>query len=67
MAAGDAVGAGIALSACKSNVEGTADAYADEEPAGILYNQGLAYMNAGKLTDAIKSFNEVDRQHPYSE
>jgi len=59
--------AGLALSACKSNVEGTAEAYAEDEPAGNLYNEGLAYMNAGKLTDAVKSFNEVDRQHPFSE
>lgn len=59
--------AGLALSACKSNVEGTAEAYAEDEPAGNLYNEGLAYMNAGKLTDAVKTFNEVDRQHPFSE
>ena len=61
------VGASLALSACKSSVEGTPDAYAEAEPAGNLYNEGLAYMNAGKLNDAVKSFNEVDRQHPYSE
>jgi len=61
------LGAGLALSACRTSVEGTKDAYADEEPAGNLYNTGLAYMNAGKLKDAVKSFNEVDRQHPYSE
>ncbi|MEX0852194.1 MAG: outer membrane protein assembly factor BamD, partial [Bauldia sp.] len=42
-------------------------AFADDEPAGQLYNEGLAYLNAGKLTDAVKSFDEVDRQHPYSE
>lgn len=60
------LGAGIGLSACKS-VEGTKDAYADDEPAGDLYNTGLAYFNAGKMKDAVKSFNEVDRQHPYSE
>lgn len=57
----------MVLSACKSNVEGTKDAYADEEPAGSLYNTGLAYMNAGKMKDAVKSFDEVDRQHPYTE
>jgi outer membrane protein assembly factor BamD len=61
------VGASLVLSACKSNIEGTPDAYAEAEPAGNLYNEGLAYMNAGKLNDAVKSFNEVDRQHPYSE
>jgi outer membrane protein assembly factor BamD len=61
------LGAGMALSACRSSVVGTKDAYADDEPAGELYNAGLAYMNAGKLNQAIKSFDEVDRQHPYSE
>ena len=48
-----------------TSVVGTKAAYADEEPAGVLYNRGLAYLNAGKFTDAINSFNEVDRQHPY--
>lgn len=61
------VGAGLAVSACSTSVEGTKAAYADDQPAGNLYNEGLAYMNAGKLNDAVKSFNEVDRQHPYSE
>lgn len=61
------LGAALALSACKSNVEGTPEAYAEAEPAGNLYNEGLAYMNAGKLNDAVKSFNEVDRQHPFTE
>lgn len=61
------IGAAMVLSACSSSTVGTKDAYADEEPAGNLYNTGLAYMNAGKLKDAIKSFDEVDRQHPYSE
>jgi outer membrane protein assembly factor BamD len=59
--------AAAALSACKTDVAGTKDAYAEDEPAGNLYNTGLAYMNAGKMKDAVKSFNEVDRQHPYSE
>src|SRR5690606_22036920 len=49
------IGATVGLSACNTSTEGTKDAYADEEPAGNLYNKGLAYMNAGKLTDAVKS------------
>jgi len=61
------ISAAVVLSSCRSNVAGTKAAYADEEPAGNLYNTGLAYMNAGKLKDAIKNFDEVDRQHPYSE
>jgi outer membrane protein assembly factor BamD len=55
------------LAACNTADEATKDIFADDEPAGVLYNEGLAYLNAGKLSDAVKSFDEVDRQHPYSE
>ncbi len=55
------------LAACKTSKEGTPEAYAPDEPAGTLYNEGLASLDAGKLRDAVKNFNEVDRQHPYSE
>jgi len=55
------------LAACSTSTEGTKDAFAEDEPPGVLYNEGLAYLNAGKLGDAVKSFDEVDRQHPYSE
>ena len=55
------------LAACAQSVEGTKDAFENDRPAGVLYNEGLAYLNAGKLGEASKSFNEVDRQHPYSE
>lgn len=61
------VSAGVGLSACQSSVIGTKAAYAEDEPPGSLYNKGLAYINAGKFSDAVKSFDEVDRQHPYSE
>ena len=64
---GSVVALAIAASACTKSTEGTADAFANDQPAGVLYNEGLAYMNAGKLGDAVKSFDEVDRQHPYSE
>ena len=61
------VGGSAFLSACQKNIEGTLAAYADDQPAGVLYNRGLGYMNAGKFGDAIDKFYEVDRQHPYSE
>jgi len=39
-----------------------------EEPADKLYNEGLYLLNAKKdLRTAAKRFEEVDRQHPYSE
>src|SRR5690606_37300205 len=36
------------------------------EPADVLYNQGLANLNAGRLAEASAKFDAVDRQHPYS-
>ncbi len=57
----------VGLAACSKSTEGTPDAFANDQPAGNLYNEGLAYLNGGKLKDATKSFDEVDRQHPYSE
>ena len=39
-----------------------------EEPADKLYNEGLYLMNQRKDNKAAaKKFEEVDRQHPYSE
>ena len=54
------------LAACNTSAS-QKDEFVDDQPAGVLYNQGLAYMNEGKLSEAVKAFNEVDRQHPYSE
>ena len=39
-----------------------------EEPADKLYNEGLYLMNQSKDPKAAsKKFEEVDRQHPYSD
>ncbi|MBI3699243.1 MAG: outer membrane protein assembly factor BamD [Afipia sp.] len=39
-----------------------------DEPADKLYNQGLYLMNKkGDPKEAAKKFEEVDRQHPYSD
>src|SRR6201992_2039178 len=39
-----------------------------EQPAEKLYNEGLYVMNReGEPKEASKKFEEVDRQHPYSE
>ena len=37
-----------------------------EEPVEKLYNQGLDQMQARVYSDAVESFDEVERQHPYS-
>jgi outer membrane protein assembly factor BamD len=39
-----------------------------DEPADKLYNEGLFILNVKKQPkDAVKKFEEVDRQHPYSD
>jgi outer membrane protein assembly factor BamD len=37
-----------------------------ERPVEELYNQGANAMAAGEYKEAVKTFNEVERQHPYS-
>ena len=63
-----AVAAPLFLSACMSEKDVDLSTYVEQtEPADVLYNQGLANMNAGRLNEASKKFAAVDRQHPYSE
>lgn len=38
-----------------------------EQPADQLYNEGLTLLNKKDFRAAAKKFEEVDRQHPYSE
>jgi outer membrane protein assembly factor BamD len=44
------------------------DPVVPDEPADRLYNEGLYLLNVKKdYKDAAKKFEEVDRQHPYSD
>jgi outer membrane protein assembly factor BamD len=44
------------------------DEQAPDEPAEKLYNEGVFLMNQkSEYKDAAKKFEEVERQHPYSE
>ena len=74
VAAGLSVAADAVLSACSSATEscGTRSFSKDdtfvEEPAEKLYNEGLFLMNEKNDPKAAsKKFEEVDRQHPYSD
>jgi outer membrane protein assembly factor BamD len=58
------------LGACSSisDIFAKKDDTPPDEPADRLYNEGLYYLNAKNAPkDAVKKFEEVDRQHPYSE
>lgn len=39
----------------------------ETDPPDELYNQALANMRAGRLTEASRKFEALDKQHPYSE
>jgi outer membrane protein assembly factor BamD len=55
----------LALGACSMFDK---DPVVPDEPADKLYNEGLYFLNTKKdAKAAAKKFEEVDRQHPYSE
>jgi outer membrane protein assembly factor BamD len=57
------------LGGCSSfSLFGSKDDTPPDEPADRLYNEGLFYLNSKERPkEAVKKFEEVDRQHPYSE
>jgi len=56
---------GIALGGCNLFDK---DKVLPDEPADKLYNEGLFFLNERKdPKEAAKKFEEVDRQHPYSD
>lgn len=59
----------LSLGACSSlDLFSKKDDTPPDEPADKLYNEGLYYLNAkNNPREAVKKFEEVDRQHPYSE
>lgn len=58
----------LMVSACASDKNIDLASYVETvEPANELYNQGLANLDAGRMAEAAKKFEAVDRQHPYSE
>ncbi len=66
-----ALAASLSLSGCLfGNGEDDVDPLAlaaQTEPADQLYNQGLANLEGGRLGEATKKFEAIDRQYPYSE
>jgi len=43
------------------------DELTEADPPDLLYNQGLAYLNAGDVSKAGEKFKAIDEQHPYSD
>ncbi len=59
------LGAGLALGACSSDED--AELAYEERPVEQIYNKALDYLNDGKYRQAAAEFDEVERQHPYSQ
>lgn len=59
--------AALALSACQSGKQRQQELAYVERPVEQLYNQAAAELDKNDFEDAILLFNEVERQHPYSE
>ena len=62
--------ASAGLSGCMSSDTSDVEALAlaaQTDPPDVLYNQGLANLEGGRLSEASKKFEAIDRQHPYSE
>jgi outer membrane protein assembly factor BamD len=71
---GAGLGLYVGLAAIAVPLGGCANLFPDDkhsllpdEPADKLYNEGLTLLNKREFEDAAKKFEEVDRQHPYSE
>jgi outer membrane protein assembly factor BamD len=58
----------IGLAGCASEQDIDLSKYVAEiEAPDVLYNQGLANLEAGKLNEASRKFEAIDRDHPYSD
>lgn len=60
------IAAAVAVSGCAGNRERTRLAY-EERPVELLYSTGYERLQLRRWSDAIDYFQEVERQHPYSE
>ena len=57
---------GTGLSGCQSDADLARRNQIPDEPAEALYNQGMAALQAGNISDATRFLEEVETQHPYS-
>lgn len=55
------------LSACGDSNRDLNEFVDDTEPADRLYNEAIANLSAGRRGAAIEKFEQVEKQHPFSE
>jgi outer membrane protein assembly factor BamD len=58
--------AALSLTACAGRAKKPAMAL-EERPVELLYNAGAEKLDRHEWNDAVRYFDEVERQHPYSE
>ena len=57
----------LLLAACGGGESKTVEVELDSRPVESIYNEAAALMDAGEFAKASAMFNEVERQHPYSQ
>lgn len=60
------VAASLTVAACNGGANRPRLAY-EERPVELLYNTGYERLQRNRWADAVDYFQEVERQHPYSE
>jgi len=61
------IGSLLFVSACTTSGESSTEFVDNIEAPDVLYNQGLANLDAGDRKEARDKFLAIDKQHPYSE
>ena len=62
-----AIMAALAVAGCASNKKPKARLAYEERPVELLYSTGADRLDRGLWNQAVDYFEEVERQHPYSE
>ena len=61
------IGVVVTLSACAGNRDRREALAYVERPAEVIYSEAVDRLETNRLTEAIQLFDEVERQHPYSD
>lgn len=62
------VGTGLSMAACQSDPDIDINKLGlASDPPETLYNQGLANMKAGNLSEASRKFEAIEKQNPFTE
>jgi outer membrane protein assembly factor BamD len=62
-----AVSCALALGACSTHKKAAPKLAYEERPVELLYNTGAVMLDRHLWNQAVDYFDEVERQHPYSE